>query len=80
MPRAASACGLRVRPGATGGAPRGRGQDGQERAPVLPNPDQRADDRFDAWLVKERDDGGKPRGQAGPAAGRPTRQGRRPRR
>jgi hypothetical protein len=41
---------------------------------------RRADDRLDTWLGKERDDGGKSRGQAGTAAGRPTRQGRRPRR
>jgi hypothetical protein len=41
---------------------------------------RRADERFDAWLSKERDDGGKPRGQAGPAAGRATRESRRPRR
>jgi hypothetical protein len=39
-----------------------------------------ADDRFDAWLRKERENGGKSRGQAGPAVGRAPRQGRRPRR
>jgi hypothetical protein len=40
----------------------------------------RADDRFDAWLAKEKDDGNKARGQAGRATGRAARQGRRPRR
>jgi hypothetical protein len=40
----------------------------------------RADDRFDSWLAKERKSGGKPRGQAGAAAGSPPRQGRRTRR
>jgi hypothetical protein len=41
---------------------------------------RRADDRFDTWLRKERENGGTPQGQAGPAAGRPASQGRRPRR
>jgi hypothetical protein len=41
---------------------------------------RRADDRFDSWLAKERENGGKSRGQAGTAAGRPTRKGRRPHR
>jgi hypothetical protein len=39
-----------------------------------------AEDRLDAWLAQETNDGGKSGGQAGPAAGRSTRQSPRPRR